>query len=144
MFLGRKIYLSVKMIGLYAIIGILLYILGRFIFSIPKEYLNSNTVIPIGKIYLVLGLIALIVLLIIYFASKIRFFHDEFLDYLDIEFIQKRIDQKHFEDKPTMNTIDEMWKQINRRAEKNKIQSMNSKIYDKLSEIKDVLPKIVK
>ena len=45
------------------------------------------------------------------------------------------------EDIPTFNTIDEMWKQINRRAEKNKIQTMSSKIMDKLTEIKEIVGK---
>ena len=141
MFCGRKFYLMFKMIGLYIIIGVLLYILGHFIFTLPSDIWKPDTIISKEKVYLILGIITLIVISMIYFSSRIRFLHDEFLDYLDIEFIQDIIKLKNISETPTLNTIDEMWKQINRRAEKNKIQTMSSKIMDKLSELKEIIGK---
>jgi len=130
-----------KMIGLYIIIGVLLYILGHFIFTLPSDIWKPDSIISKEKVYLILGIITLIVISMIYFSSRIRFLHDEFLDYLDIEFIQDIIKLKNISETPTLNTIDEMWKQINRRAEKNKIQTMSSKIMDKLSELKEIIGK---
>lgn len=140
MFSNRKSYLIMQMIAVFVTIIALLFFLGLVLYNLSNWVFLPNQNISREQLYLILGIVILLVISTLYFASKIRFIHDDLLDYLDIEYIKKLNCDEKMDSKNT-NIIDELWYQINRRAEKNKIQTMSTKIMDKLAEIRSLIVK---